>query len=281
MTATSAGEERRTGTNDIAIGPANSVIQELFAVGFDLASCAEMVDGPAAARVGKAVHDIDTVIAHIRSAVFAQLREGDGTLDSPIPSSKDGVDELIDQISTVAGRVGELAQTVPVEGPATLHLLDAMHTLHRARIDLASELPRPGPAARHIRRPMPGGVEYRTFDPRHPPATLADHLYGQETNMPTKRATKPKTVPVFFTLPAAVEANEVALCGDFNDWSTDDIHLTRGGNGRWEATVDLAPGRSYRYRYLLDRQRWENAWNAEQYAPNPYGGDDSVIIVLD
>lgn len=87
------------------------------------------------------------------------------------------------------------------------------------------------------------------------------------------------TVEVTFTLPAEVRAETVALCGEFNDWSADDTRLDRDPDGTWRTTVALQPGRSYRYRYLLDGQRWENARQADQYAPNPYGSVDSVIFV--
>jgi hypothetical protein len=42
-------------------------------------------------------------------------------------------------------------------------------------------------------------------------------------------------------------------------------------------TVDLAAGRAYRFRYLLDGQRWDNDWAADAYVPNSFGGDDSVV----
>ena len=45
-------------------------------------------------------------------------------------------------------------------------------------------------------------------------------------------------------------------------------------------TISFRPG-VYRYRYLLDGTRWENAWDADDYVPNPYGGDDSVVVVID
>lgn len=99
---------------------------------------------------------------------------------------------------------------------------------------------------------------------------------------PTKRASETatrKTVKVVFTLPAAIYADEVALCGEFNNWRYDDIKLARDRSGDWHTTVALEPGRAYRYRFLLDGQRWENAWNADQYLPNPYGGDDSVLVL--
>ena len=87
------------------------------------------------------------------------------------------------------------------------------------------------------------------------------------------------TIDVRFTLPAEVQAGTVALCGEFNNWSAEETRLERGGDGSWQATVALEPGRSYRYRYLLDGERWENAWHADRYVPNPYGGTDSVVIV--
>jgi 1,4-alpha-glucan branching enzyme len=71
----------------------------------------------------------------------------------------------------------------------------------------------------------------------------------------------------------------VALCGDFNDWSAGSIALQRGGDGAWQVTLPLEPGQSYRYRFLLDGERWENAWQADWYEPNPFGSDNSVIAV--
>ena len=50
-------------------------------------------------------------------------------------------------------------------------------------------------------------------------------------------------------------------------------------DGSWQATVALEPGRSYRYRYLLDGQRWENDQQADRYEPNPLGTVDSVVVV--
>ena len=42
-------------------------------------------------------------------------------------------------------------------------------------------------------------------------------------------------------------------------------------------TVDLDAGRAYRFRYLLDGQRWDNDWAADAYVRNDFGGDDSVV----
>ena len=97
--------------------------------------------------------------------------------------------------------------------------------------------------------------------------------------MPTKETAVAKTQIVTFSLPAEVEAETVALCGDFNDWAPDSSQLRRDADGRWTTDVELEAGRSYRYRFLLDGERWENDWTALAYEPNEYGGDDSLVMV--
>jgi 1,4-alpha-glucan branching enzyme len=88
-----------------------------------------------------------------------------------------------------------------------------------------------------------------------------------------------KTCRVTFTVPAAVGAQEVFLCGEFNDWSETSHPLKRRKDGRFSSTLSLEAGRSYRFRYLLDGERWENDEAADAYTSNPFGGDDSIIQV--
>jgi len=102
---------------------------------------------------------------------------------------------------------------------------------------------------------------------------------GEQLSRPAGPAARASTIDVRFTLPAEVQARTVALCGEFNNWSDHDIRLERGADGSWQTTVALQPGRSYRYRYLLDGERWENAWHADRYVPNSYGSTDSVVVV--
>jgi len=91
------------------------------------------------------------------------------------------------------------------------------------------------------------------------------------------RGSKNGTVSVTFDLPAAVEANEVTLCGDFNNWSTNATKLKRAKSGVWSVIVPLQAGCSYRYRYLLDGTHWENDWSADGYVRNRFGSEDSVV----
>jgi 1,4-alpha-glucan branching enzyme len=84
-------------------------------------------------------------------------------------------------------------------------------------------------------------------------------------------------VPVEFRLSAALNATTAAVAGDFNDWSTTSHMMQRSPDGSMALVVELPAGRTYQYRYLVDGHRWENDWQADAYAPNNYGGDDSVI----
>src|SRR3954469_10719913 len=84
-------------------------------------------------------------------------------------------------------------------------------------------------------------------------------------------------VQVTFEIDPAVHAERANLCGDFNGWSyeADPMEPTPGGG--FALSKQLEPGRSYRFRYLLDGDRWENDWSADDYVPNEFGGDDSLV----
>jgi CHAD domain-containing protein len=83
-------------------------------------------------------------------------------------------------------------------------------------------------------------------------------------------------VCVTFTLPAAVGALHAAVCGEWNSWSHDHDVMARVEDG-FSLTLRLEPGRTYRFRYLLDGYRWENDWAADRYERNAFGSDDSVV----
>lgn len=114
--------------------------------------------------------------------------------------------------------------------------------------------------------------------PPAPPADPSPEPEAADIATDTKTDTATTLVAVTFTLPAEVHAGSVLLCGEFSDWEVNGIPLDQGADGTWRTTVALEPG-SHRFRYLLDGERWENAWNADQYLPNGYGGTDSIIVV--
>ncbi len=84
---------------------------------------------------------------------------------------------------------------------------------------------------------------------------------------------------VTFELPPEVNAQTACLCGEFNEWNQSSHPMDRGDDGRFSLVVVLEPGRPYRFRYLLDGERWENDWAADGYVPNPFGSEDSLVEV--
>jgi len=82
---------------------------------------------------------------------------------------------------------------------------------------------------------------------------------------------------VTFTLDPRVGGQTAAVCGDWNDWSADTDIMHRDAEGGFSLTIRLQAGRAYRFRYLLDGERWDNDWAADAYVANSFGGDDSVV----
>jgi len=81
------------------------------------------------------------------------------------------------------------------------------------------------------------------------------------------------------TKEAAPGAEKVTITGDFNDWNKENIVMKKLKNGDFTLTLTLKANREYRFRYLIDGERWENDWNADRYDPNEFGWHDSVVIV--
>lgn len=84
---------------------------------------------------------------------------------------------------------------------------------------------------------------------------------------------------VTFRLPAETSAQTVHLCGEFNEWNRTSHPLLQRKDGSFSLTISLQTGQAYRFRYLLDGERWENDWEADAYEPNEFGDDDSVVEV--
>ncbi len=86
---------------------------------------------------------------------------------------------------------------------------------------------------------------------------------------------------VTFRLPkeAAPGARNITIVGDFNSWNINETPMKRLKSGDFKLTLKLQCKSEYRFRYLIDGNRWENDWRADRYVPNHYGCDDSMVIV--
>ncbi len=83
---------------------------------------------------------------------------------------------------------------------------------------------------------------------------------------------------VTFEYAAAVRAKTVHLVGDFNGWSETDTPMTLDKRrGLWTHQIEMERGRDYQFRYLVDGATWHNDWHADDYVPNVYDSDNSVV----
>ena len=96
--------------------------------------------------------------------------------------------------------------------------------------------------------------------------------------MLTKKFLKSKPVcKVTFQLPKDVEAKQVSVAGDFNNWDTSAAPLKKT-KGIWKTTLDLEQGREYQFRYFVNEGEWHNDEAADKYTPNNVDGDNSVVV---
>ncbi|MCL4177915.1 MAG: isoamylase early set domain-containing protein [Verrucomicrobia bacterium] len=72
-------------------------------------------------------------------------------------------------------------------------------------------------------------------------------------------------------------ARQVVLSGEFNQWSAAATPMSRQGDGRWQATLELPPGR-HSYKFVVDG-RWISDPNACEQVADGFGASNSVIEV--
>lgn len=73
---------------------------------------------------------------------------------------------------------------------------------------------------------------------------------------------------------------QIVLAGTFNDWNAGATPMHDADkDGTWEATVMLAPGQ-YQYKFVADGN-WITDTNADGFAPDGFGGQNSVLNVDD
>lgn len=88
------------------------------------------------------------------------------------------------------------------------------------------------------------------------------------------------TCKVTFTL-SKNESNGAStafLVGEFNDWAMHSLPMKKMKDGSFKVVIELERGKSYQFRYLLDDERWENDWNADEYAYSEFGNCENSVI---
>ena len=71
----------------------------------------------------------------------------------------------------------------------------------------------------------------------------------------------------------------VYLAGSFNNWATKKLEMKdEDGDGTYEITISLKPG-TYEYKFVVNGSMWKKDPHSEDYAPDGFGGLNSVINV--
>lgn len=94
--------------------------------------------------------------------------------------------------------------------------------------------------------------------------------------MVTKQAAD-RMVQVTFTMPAIEDCECLYLVGDFNAWNKVAHPMQRSEDGAWALVLELEPGREYQYRFRTADDTWHNDPEADAYAPNPHGSNNSIV----
>ena len=106
---------------------------------------------------------------------------------------------------------------------------------------------------------------------------------------PAKSA-KAKVVKITFDVAqdAAQDATAIELLCDFNGW--DPVALKKStakkNAGNFSVTIDIPESEikdsyQYRFHYVMadGSEKYDNDWNADEYIANPFGGENSVVVV--
>lgn len=76
-----------------------------------------------------------------------------------------------------------------------------------------------------------------------------------------------------------LEADKVAVIGNFNGWDINATPLKKFKNGKYKATIDLESDNSYEFRYIADGS-YINDPEADSYSWNDYAAADNCVLNL-
>ncbi len=81
---------------------------------------------------------------------------------------------------------------------------------------------------------------------------------------------------IVFELPSCIWADQIAVTGDFNHWDRSALPMKQGRDGVWRACLELAAGKVYAFRYVVDG-RWQTDHHADGTVDNGMGSHNSLL----
>ena len=95
--------------------------------------------------------------------------------------------------------------------------------------------------------------------------------------MKKERVANSAKISVTFEMPSDIQAETLAVLGDFNNWDTDSGLMKRRKDGVWAKTIRMNPG-TYHFRYLASDGTWYNDPAADGYEPSGLGEDNCILV---
>jgi 1,4-alpha-glucan branching enzyme len=95
---------------------------------------------------------------------------------------------------------------------------------------------------------------------------------------PSGKGAAPVATADGVTFTYAGAADQVALAGDFNGWSTTTDPMTKRADGSWTLTKKLAAG-SYGYKFLVNGKNWKTDDANPESKDDGFGGKNSIVTV--
>ncbi len=92
-----------------------------------------------------------------------------------------------------------------------------------------------------------------------------------------KNSSKQNTKKIQFSL-KAVDAENVSLVGEFNNWNPDVDPMQKDENETWTKTKMLLPG-NFEYKFWVDGEWMQDPENLRA-CPNSFGTENSVVKVI-
>ena len=96
-----------------------------------------------------------------------------------------------------------------------------------------------------------------------------------------KKQYQKNTCKVTFTLPSeAIEAKDVRVLGEFNNWNWENGIKMKAVKGEFKAVAELPAGQ-YQFRYMAENGAWANDFAADAYVASPYNNVDNSVVFVD
>lgn len=73
------------------------------------------------------------------------------------------------------------------------------------------------------------------------------------------------------------DVNSVVLVADFNNWQPIEMKFNKKDK-IFRTKVRLPKNGLFHFRYLINESEWENDYQADQYLPNVYGTENSIVV---